>query len=434
MRAHPIVYSLGNLGTNIFAQAFATFALFFYVDHLRAALGPITFALGVQSVWHAVLNPLIGVLSDRSRTRWGRRLPYIAGGTIPLGLVFFLLWHPFVSQNALVAYFFILVVLFDALYLMVVINWTSLFPELFTTLEDRAYAARWRQFVGILGLMIGVALPPLLYGHWGWTIMGAILAVIGTGGFLAVLGSHRPVQTITSQKPTPWLPLVRESLRQPGFIRYLTANFLIQFVLLLIPGVMPFYGKYVLHLHHSQLTLLLAATFITALLMLYPWSWMIRRVGTQKSFRLAMILLGIAVIPFGFIHHFVGGILTMVGIGIGLGGFLTLVDIVMAELIDDHARRHPEVRKEGTFYGINGFVLRLGTTLEAAVIYGVLHITGYHPNSAGLASASVLWGLRWLMGGVPLLAILLAILAFRRFGIPESPRHVMAPLTPEHNG
>jgi len=411
-----ISYGLGNLGTNIFSQAFATYILFFYIDHLRGPLGPITVAMSIQSVWHAVLNPAMGLWSDRTRTRWGRRLPYIAVGFIPLGIVFWLLWNPLVGHNGLIWYFLGIVALFDGFYLMVVINWTSLFPEMYRTLKARAEVARWRQGFGIVALMIGVSVPPLIYGRWGWSTMGAILAIVGTLGFMGVLWEHRRPITLPAP-PTPsneplWRPFW-QVLRQPGFPRYLLMNFLVQFVLVLIPAVMPFYAKYVLHLTHLELSLMLGSTFIVAILTVYPWSRLIQHWGAHRSLLIAITVIGIAVLPFLIDHSFLTGVLTAMALGIGLGGFLMLIDIVMAEIIDQHDDSN-HVRREGAFYGMNGFVLRFGTTLEAIIVYVVFHTTGYHANAAGITTPAVREGIRFLMAGVPVIAIAVAGLAFRK--------------------
>ena len=421
-RSLAVSYGLGNLGTNMFSQAFATYVLFFYLDHLAAPLGAITLAMTVQSVWHAVLNPASGWVSDRTKSRWGRRLPYIAVGALPLGLVFWLLWNPLVGRVALPLYFFIVVALFDLFYLVTVINWTSLFPEIFRTLSDRAYVERWRQGLGIAALMLGVAVPPLLYGRFGWSAMGLILAVIGTAGFaVMVLGTRRAAQrTPTPARPLPIWPALRATFRQPGFLGYLATNFLVQFVLVVIPAGMPFYAKYVLHIGHTQLTLMLAAVFVMAILLVHPWSRVIVRMGSRRAFRLAIVLLAVGVIPFWFVRTFLEGILTTMFIGVGLAGFLMLVDIVMAEIIDDDAKRVGQ-RREGLFYGINGFVLRFGTTLEALVLYGILSATHYRPNPAGHATPLVQEGFRLLMAGVPLAALLLGLLTFARYRVPESP-------------
>ncbi len=421
-RALAVTYGLGNLGTNMFSQAFSTYILFFYLDHLHAPLGPITLAMGVQSVWHAVLNPVTGWLSDRTRTRWGRRIPYIAAGAVPLGVVFWLLWTPPVSKAALPLYFLGVVALFDALYLLTVINWTSLFPEIFRTREDRAGVARWRQAFGVVALMLGVAVPPLLYGRFGWSTMGLLLAVPGTLGFLATVAGtgRRAAESPIPEAPLAIRPALSATWRQPGFWQYLATNFLVQFVLVVIPAGMPFLAKYVLHLTHTELTVMLAAAFVAAFVLVHPWAAVIVRWGSRRAFRLAIALLALGVVPFWFIRTFLQGVLTMLFIGVGLAGFLMLVDIVMAEIIDDDARRVGQ-RREGLYYGINGFVLRFGTTLESVVLYGILTVTRYRPNAAGHASILVQDGFRFLMGGIPLAALLLALLAFARYRVPESP-------------
>lgn len=427
-RAFPIYYGLGNLGANIFSQAFATFILFFYVDHLRAPLGPITAAMSIQSIWHAVLNPAMGLLSDRTHSRWGRRIPYIAGAFLPLGFVFWLLWHPLTGPSHIVLYFFMAVAMFDALYLLVVINWTSLFPELFRTLDERTRVARWRQAIGIVALMLGVSIPPLLYGRWGWSAMGAILAALGTLGFAFVILGYAKAYHDPAPVALPLLPPSRriwqpfwQVLKESGFPPYLITNFLVQFVLLLIPATMPFYAKYVLHLTHGELSIMLGMTFIVAIIMVYPWSRFINRYGSRRSIRIAIGILTIAVLPFFFVTTFAEGVLTTMMLGIGLSGFLMLIDIIMAELIDEH-ERHQRVRREATFYGINGFILRFGTTVEALSVYAMFHFTGYHANSAGTASLPVREGMRFLMAGVPFIALVVALWIFARYRVPESPR------------
>lgn len=412
-----VSYGLGNLGANIFSQAFATFILFFYVDHLHAPLGPITVAMSVQSVWHAVLNPAMGLLSDRTRSRWGRRLPWVAAGFLPLGLVFWLLWHPLVRGPGLVWYFFIVVALFDFLYLLVVINWTSLFPERFRTLASRSQAAQWRQIFGIAALMMGVSLPPVLYGRYGWSAMGALLALVGTSGFAAVVfGSRRmrPLSdTYAPDKVEPlWAPFWA-AMREPGFWRYLVMNFLVQFVLVLVPATIPFFAKYVLHLAHGQLSVMLAGAFVVALVSVPPWSQVIQRLGSHRAILTAIGIMGLGVVPFFVVDTFIGGISATIVLGMGLGGFLMLVDIVMAEFIDAHHRR-AGVRREGAFYGVNGFILRLGTTLEALIIYVVFHVTGYHSNVAGVATPEVRYGMRILVAAVPAASFAVALVVFRR--------------------
>lgn len=419
---HPHWYALGNLGSNIFSQAFATFALFFYIDHLRGPIGAITVVMAIQSVWHAVLNPVLGQLSDRTRSSRGRRIPYIAGLAIPLGVVFALLWHPLVGHAELSIYFLVLVVLFDTLYLAVVLNWTSLFPEMFRTVGERTRAQFSRQAIGIVALMIGVAAPPLIYGHWGWTTMGILLAGIGTLGFLLSLRGSVEMNRAVVASPRPW------QLSEPwhlfrslaGFRRYLATNFLVQVTLGLIPAVLPFYAKYVLHINHGLLSLVLASIFVVALLTVLPWTRWIRYHGSHRAILWAIGFLAIGVMPFIWAKSLLWVLPGTTLIGIGLAGFLSLADVLLAEVIDLDASQSG-VRREGLFYGINGFVLRLGVSIQALLLYVVLHFSGYQANRQGIAPPLVGLGFRGLVGVIPLLLLLLAWWIIRHFDVPESP-------------
>jgi GPH family glycoside/pentoside/hexuronide:cation symporter len=410
---------LGNLGSNIFSQAFATFILFFYIDHLHAPLAGITIAMTIQSVWHAILNPIIGQISDRTRTRYGRRMPYIAALSIPLGVIFFLLWHPIVPSRWLSVYFLVMVLLFDLFYLSVVLNWTSLFPEMFQTISQRTQAQSPRQIVGVIALLIGVAAPPILYGHWGWSWMGAILGVIGTLGFLLSLHGSQE-RSLTA------LPSSRISLTESwklltgfkGFRRFLLMNFLVQLTLGLIPAVLPFYAKYVLHISHTVLSLLLASIFVTALIAITPWSHWIKRQGSHRGIRWAIVFLIIGLSPF-FVPNNTGVFLAAVLLGVGLGGFLVLADVLIAEAIDVDARLR-DSRREGVFYGINGFILRLGVSVQSLLLYAVLHGTHFQPNRTGYAPMAVQDGFRVLISLIPMVLLVMAYLVIRHHDVPES--------------
>ncbi len=421
----PVIYALGNLGTNIFLQSFATFILFFYVDHLRASIGLISTVMGLQGIWHAVLNPMVGQVSDQTRTRFGRRQPYIALASLPLGLAYWLMWRPWVSRSHLPLYFAISVTAFDFFYIIVVLNWTSLFPEMYRTLSERSRAQAWRQSVGVVALMMGVSAPPLIYGRYGWSAMGFGFAVVGTSGFiLSLFGTHEAPRLKSSEfaEPTPSVAAAfRQTAANGSFLSFLTMNFFIQFMFSLIPAALPFFAKYVMHLRGLDLSILLASIFVVALITMWPWSRYLVRVGSHRAMLTTILLLALGVLPFWWLKHLPWAIAAGVILGLGLAGFLTLADVLIAEVIDADAKVVGH-RREGSFYGVNGFAVRFGVSLEALVVYLVLHSTGYHANALGHATGLVIFGLRSLIAGVPLLALAIAFLALRYFRVQESPR------------
>lgn len=428
-RERASIYALGNLGTNIYLQAFATFALFFYVDHLGASIGLISLFLGLQVIWNALLNPVLGQLSDRTRSPLGRRVPYILALSLPLGAVFWLIWRPLFGHALLPLYFALSVGLFDLLYVAVTLNWTSLFPEMFRTIEARAQAQWWRQGVGVVALMIGVALPPLIYGHFGWSAMGLAFGIVGTVGFLlSTLGAKE--SSATAAEPSDLRGIgaaIRFTVTNPSFLAFLALNFLIQFTFDVLEAVLPFFAKYVMHVPNRDLTILLGGIFVVALGLVYPWSRVVRRLGSRRAMALSIVLLAAGALPFAWLTGLGWGLAAAVLLGAGLAGFLLLSDVLIAEVVDDDARRAGR-RREGSFFGVNGFVVRFGVTLEAGVVYLALHASGYHANAAGHASASVVDAMRLVMVVVPWLALILAYAALRRVRVAESPHAETAPL------
>lgn len=165
--SQKVAYSNGNFAINLMAQTFATYAVFFYVDVLGVRPGWIGLAMFIHGIFNAFMNPIFGYISDRTHSRWGRRLPYIVMGMIPLAAAFTMIWIPLVQGASLFWYFLITVLLYDIFFVVVVLNWTSLFPEMFTTLSERSFVSAWRQMFGLIGMILGVAIPPLLYTSIG---------------------------------------------------------------------------------------------------------------------------------------------------------------------------------------------------------------------------------------------------------------------------
>ena len=111
-----ITYSFGNFANTIAYQVFGNRINFYYVDVLGLNASVAGILWSIYGLWNAINDPLMGQISDRTRTKFGRRVPYVAIGAIPLGLAFFFLWTP-PSQNpfVLAAYFLMILFIFDTL-------------------------------------------------------------------------------------------------------------------------------------------------------------------------------------------------------------------------------------------------------------------------------------------------------------------------------
>jgi len=422
-RSRKIAYSAGSLGTALSYQAFSTYIQYFYIDILGLAPALFGLAWTVYGIWNAINDPLAGHLSDRTRTRWGRRIPYIAGLTLPLALCFVFLWIPPFRVTTPVAqqtpaeplfiYFLLAVLVFDTLWTFVVLNWTALFPEMYPDEKERAEVSGWRQLFSILGLIVGIALPPMIYGALGWGPMAVIFAVITAASLLvSVLGS-REEKAFSQEEPLGLLDALKATFGNRSFRYFLLTNLFIQFTFLMLTSTVPFYAEYVLCIGEMETSLLLGAAFVVAVPCLYLWTRVAQRYGARQALLLACGVFIIALIPFLFANNFITGVAATSFLGVGLAGLLMLTDLLVADVVDEDELITGR-RREGMFFGINGFIIRFAYSMQGIIAGIVLSISGYSKDLT-VQPPSAVSGIRFLIAVVPILALLIALYGAWRY-------------------
>ena len=201
-RARPWRYALGEFGLHLPGTAVGTYMVFFYADVLALPVALVALARGINSVYDGLNDPIFAYLSDRTRTRWGRRRPWL-WAMLPLLLVAWVLfWAPpaNLDQRALFLWFLGCLLLFETVNTICWVNYNALFPRLFVTEGQRVRANAVRRALGMTALAGAIALSPLLYGPLGFAGMGLIWAGLGGLAFLFFLLGLRE-DTGTSDKP-----------------------------------------------------------------------------------------------------------------------------------------------------------------------------------------------------------------------------------------
>jgi GPH family glycoside/pentoside/hexuronide:cation symporter len=406
-----ICYSFGAVGTALSYQAFSTYIVFFYVDVLRLEARLAATAMLIYGIWNALNDPIAGFVSDSTRTRWGRRIPYIVFGAIPFGAAYFLLWSPpfdSSSMTALFFYFLIAICLFDGLYSVVVLNWASLFPEMYPGLAERAQVNSYRQTLGMIGLVIGIALPPLIYTTVGWAKMGAIFGAIITLVYLISLIGSRETKKYMASNPLPLSAALSATFRNTPFLAFVFSNLLIQYAFTMVLAIIPFYAKYVLGASAVETSLVLLSAFTVAIFMMFVWRAISVKHGAKVSYLSSIMIFLFALVPFLFISNTVSAMISSGFLGIGLAGIILLSDVLISDVID-HDETRTGVRREGMYFGMNAFICRFAIALEAASIGSVFSLTTYNPVIFTQTKAFLL-GLRILAAGLPMTALALAFL------------------------
>ncbi len=155
-RRTKFIYSLGDWGTSAATVARNTFWFIFLTNVVGIGPGVAGTVVLVGRIWDSINDPLVGTLSDRVQTRWGRRRPFLLFGAVPFGLAFFLMFYvpPIDSTAGLAIYYSFVFLLFDTLYTLVNVPYIALTPELTEDFDERSNLAGWRMGSSILAALI----------------------------------------------------------------------------------------------------------------------------------------------------------------------------------------------------------------------------------------------------------------------------------------
>ena len=425
------LYCLGSFTAALLGQAFSSWAQLYYVDVLKLPLVLYGTGMTIYGIWNAINDPLAGQWSDRTRTRWVRRIPFILFGTIPFCAIFVLVWtvpqSVQASTSSLFAYFLGMAFLFDGLFTVVILNWTALFPEMYPSLGERSSVSATRQALAIVGMIVGMALAPTIRDLVGWAGMGIIFGALGLAAmFLSLLGSkERP--EFSAEQGLPIAEAFKYTFVNRSFLTFVIMNLFVQFTFVLLPATLPFFCKYVLGLSDAQNTLVLAPIFIVALPMVWVWGRVTNRLGPRRASMLAVAVFAISLAPFAFVNSLATVMIATAFTGVGLAGVLVLVDVLIADVIDED-EINTGARREGAYFGANAFVMRFSVSLEAIAFSVVMGTHGYNPL-LDVQPASVAPGLRFLMTIVPLVSLAIAMIALYLYPIDGARRaHITATL------
>lgn len=413
-RAQSMAFGASGFPIQLMGQTVSAFVVYFYVAHLGVAAEWVAAAMIAHGILNALLNPVVGALSDRIRTPWGRRIPWIGFGIVPLVVAFALIWMPpELSAGGLIVWFLIVVAVYDIAFVVVVLNISALFPEIFRTTEERARGNVPRQVFAIVGMILGTAGAPLLYDSIGWEGMAIALGIVClvmfawsfSGGMLERRGE------IVGEGPMKWTAQLRYTFANRAFVPYVLGSLFVQTAIAVILAAIPFYVRYSLHAAEGESSILLGVIFIIAVPAIFLWSRIVRRTTPRTALLWAVGVFGVAVLGYLVPSSVLGAALVGVAVGVGVGGLLQLLEVVLAQIIDDDAARTGH-RREGVYFGVNGLVVKGAIVLQAMVAAWVLNASGFDGALGDSQPDAVDGGIRIMLAVVPMAFTALAWVCF----------------------
>ncbi len=377
-RATSFNYAVGFFGLSIPINMLKTFAFTFYVLERGVTTTQWGLMMLIYAFIDALDNPIYGFLSDRTRTRWGRRRPWLTIGTPLLILCFAAFYNlpAFLAGKAVFAYCMLFYVLTGTLDSIINANYAALFPELFPNDAVRAKTNAMRQAFQLVAMIISIALTPVVTAKLGYGLTAILYGLLGGAAILYMTFTCREREPEPAEaKPGLWKALKDLATNRKFWIAGF-ANAFYSAAMSLVLASVPFFVKYALGLSSGQSTFLLAAVLLIAIACVALWAWLVRKFTLMPVWRAALLTLALAFVPLYFAHSLVTAIAFSAFIGFGFAGVITTMDLIGARIMDEDTRKH-HLRREGIIANALGFMNRLNSLFTGAAYLLVSRLYGF---------------------------------------------------------
>jgi GPH family glycoside/pentoside/hexuronide:cation symporter len=422
--AQKILYGAGELVVGIRLSSFG-FVLFpFYTDVVLLPPALVGAAMAIGRVWDGLNDPVMGWISDRTRTRFGRRRPYLGTMILPLAAGFMAIWAPPAERSSWEVFLYLAVslCLFDVFFGFYATPYLALGAELTTDYGERARVVAARAVVHNVGLLLGgggffVLVAVLGGGRDGYASAGVVLAVLMiAGGLLAFFGTREPVVDDAPSRAT-FRALVAD-LRATMALRSFRIVIIASAVLLLGSSMAQALSLYVFRdaFGAVERVPVVITVYLLAATLAFPfWAAAGARLGKARALQVCLcwsVVSHCATIAIQPTWPFLGTLALITFNGVGVGGYILPVAIV-ADVFDEDELASGR-RREGAFFGVWTLVMKLAAAAGIGIVGVTLPLLGYQPG-AERQTDEALWAMKVAWGPGIAVFLVLTLLVVRRF-------------------
>ena len=423
-------WAIGELAVAVYIGLSMAFMLFYCTDVLAIPPAIAGLALLIPRMLDALSDPLLGALSDRTRSRFGRRRVFLLAGApllaLSFGAVFFV--DPSLPLPQRVA---VLMVLFLASNLAVSIYevpYSAMIAEMTTEYRQRINLSGYKMMAARLGIIAALFAGPLIFRSTptlatGFRLLGVTVGLfILTTGLWAFFATRQASRVDTVANRFSMAAEYRALVGNRPF-RNLWLTFLFQNLAIGASSTMLIYFiAYVLRLDPKFAGPFLAVGGIAAAVATPAWVFIARRLGKGSAYFVALGTAAVVAGCIGFVSPGMGGILfTLLAIAGAIDAGTQLVpNSMVPDTVEVDEARTGE-RREGALFGAWGFCRKLGMTLGAFLVSLTLAWVGFQQGvDPSLQSPTAVFGIRLAFAVVPCLLWLLAIIMLTRYDLTEA--------------
>ncbi len=406
-------YGISTFGNGLFEFTLMLYLFYFYTDVVGVAPGTVGIVLPIAMLIDALTDVPMGWISDRARTRWGRRRPFILLSSVPYGLSFFLLFTP--PSGASGVYLLLTATAFYLGATVYLVPYNGLGTELTLDHHERTSLMAYRQAFYIVGLVCGAGVKVVAEGftneRTGFAIATGVCAVIMTFTMWETVRGTFERPEFSQRDPGATRPRFGDMIRNRPFLIILR-TFVLYNSSILFPVVVGVQvAKHWLRAEHVFPYAVMVFLVCGASAVPF-WNWLSRRIDKRPTLILSFLLAAtVMACMLGLAPGRVWLFIVLLGtMGIAFGGFMLLPYSIIGDTVDWDEYRTGR-RREGFYWGMAEFCRKLSGAAAFAVIGFTLDAVGYEEGAAQ-QSATALTGMKVLFIGVPLVLFLLAALSF----------------------
>jgi len=411
---------------------------FFYAIFLTDVVGLkmqyIAPILLIGRIWDAVTDPMMGFITDNTRTRFGRRRPYFLVGTFLIFIAFFTLWYPVTFPNQLGRFLYALFayLAFTTVFTMVMTPYTALGAELTLDYNERTSLNSYRLAFSLASGLACAVIPMLIVNSFsdirvGYIVMATVFGLLFSIPWIGVFMFTSERRYFSSEKVHfNFLNMFFEPFKIRTF-RLLIAMYLFAYLSIdVVSTIFAYYTKYYIG-NEGLLPIALGALFIAEIIFIPFYAFLAKRLSKNISYIVGAIVWCVAgMILFTFspeVSTFQVVIMAAI-IGAGVSAVAVMPHTIFGDVTDVAELKFGK-REEGALSGLMTFIRKVASGLAVAGVTFSLGVAGFVNPINGIEQVqpdSFLFSLRFIIAFVPIILLILGIIAAIKYPL-NSKKH-----------
>ncbi|HSR43900.1 MAG TPA: MFS transporter [Acidimicrobiia bacterium] len=424
LRRTKIGYAIGDLGLSIAYFAVGFFFLFYLTDVVGLSAAAAGTVVLIGKLWDGVNDPIIGVMSDRTRSRHGRKRVYMLYGAIPFAVSFGLLWWIPLGASATVQFVLACaaILFFATAYSIVAVPYMAMVPIMTVDYDERTQVIGFRAMFSSFGTITGGGIALLVSKEDG--VESALRGMsVGFGVFcaLAVFVAAASIKGLEARHDADIsrVPLRRyaELAREPNVSTLLWFKLLGAVATGVLTASLPFFAEHVIG-NTGIASIGLAVYTITAAALVPLTNRLTHRFDKRYLLLTANIFAAALLAILGLVVDTDSAALFLIGsalLGASMSAYLLIPGSLVPDLVDFYEYERGE-RHESVFFGLWLTIHQLGFGIAGLLLGVFLQVFGYN-GSNDVQTESGILGVRLAFGVVPGLFLVIAALVLLRYQI-----------------